>query len=126
MTEKTERIINNLAKQVVGLPEPIHVLAICSGGKTVGKQIVKYLKSKKIKTTYSEVWTNFIDGKATVWKCNFEKKDYVGTALLAEDVIWNGRSVNAARKMLKNMKSKKVYTAVILDCNHKADFAVFR
>lgn len=126
MTKETEKIINSLARQVVDLPQPIHILAVCSGGKTVGKQIAKYLKTKKIKATYSEVWTNIIDAKATIWKCDFKKKDYIGTALLAEDVIWNGRSVNAARKMLRNIKKKKVYTAAILDCNHKADFAVFR
>jgi len=126
MTNKTEKIINNLAKQVAKLPQPIHVIAICSGGKTVGKQINKFLKNKKINTSYHEVWTNIMDGKATVWKSDFKKKDYTGTALLVEDVIWNGKSVNATKKMLKNMKNKKVYTAVILDCNHKADFAVFR
>lgn len=126
MTDKTEQILNKLAKQAVHLPQPIHVLAICSGGKTVGKQIYKFLRNKKIKASYHEVWTNIVDGKATVWKSTFNKKDYKGTALLAEDVIWNGRSVNAAKKMLKQMKARRVYTAVILDCNHKADFAVFR
>ena len=122
----TEKIINQLAKQVANLEQPIHVLAVCSGGKTVGKQITKYLKEKGIQTSYHEVWTNIVGGKATIWKSDFKKKDYTGTALIAEDVIWNGRSVNATKKMLKEIKNKKIYTAVILDCNHKADFAIFR
>ncbi len=126
MNTKTEKIINSLAKQVVHLEQPIHVLAVCSGGKTIGKQITKFLKKKNIKTSYFEVWTNIVDGKASIWKSDFKKSDYIGTALVAEDVIWNGRSVNATKKMLWGMKRKKVYTAVILDCNHKADFAVFR
>ena len=126
MNSKTEKLINQLARKVVHLKQPIHVLAVCSGGKTVGKQITKYLKQKRIKVSYFEIWTNIINGKATVWKSSFKKSNYIGTVLIAEDVIWNGRSVNATKKMLRKMKSKKVYTAVILDCNHKADFAIFR
>ena len=126
MSPKTEKIINNLAKQAEGLPQPIHVIAVCSGGKTVGKQMAKYFKSHKIKASYHEVWTNIVDGKASVWKSDFKKKDYTGTALIAEDVIWNGKSVNATKRMLREMKRQKPYVAVILDCNHKADFANFR
>lgn len=126
MNLKTERIINQLAKQVTHLEQPIHVLAVCSGGKTVGKQITKYLKQKGIKTSYFEVWTDIVGGKATIWKSDFKKSDYTGTVLIAEDVIWQGKSVNATKKMLREIKSNKVYTAVILDCNHKADFAIFR
>ena len=126
MNIQTNRLINSLAKQVIHLEQPIHVLAVCSGGKTVGRHIHKYLKNKGIKSSYFEVWTNIVNGKAEVWKSNFKKKHYVGTALIAEGVIWNGGSVNATKKILKQMKSKKPYVAVILDCNHKADFAVFR
>ena len=118
--------MNQLAVQVVHLEQPIHVLAVCSGGKTVGRHIHKFLKGRRIKSSYFEVWTNIVNGKAEVWKSDFKKKHYTGTALIAEDVIWNGRSVNATKKMLRGMKNKKTYTAVILDCNHKADFAVFR
>ena len=126
MKSKAEILINQLAKKVSHLEQPIHVLAVCSGGKTVGKQITRYLKQKGIKSSYFEVWTNIIGGKATIWKNDFKKSDYTGTALIAEDVIWQGKSVNATKKMLKRMKNKKVYTAVILDCNHKADFTIFR
>ena len=126
MSPKTQKIINNLAKQAMKLPQPIHVIAVCSGGKTVGKQIARYFKSHRINTSYHEVWTNIVNGKAAVWKSDFKKKDYKGTALIAEDVIWNGKSVNATKRMLKGMKRQKPYVAVILDCNHKADFAVFR
>lgn len=118
-------MIDKLAVKVSHLPQPIHVIAVCTGGKSVGKQITQFLKKKKINTSYFEVWTNIVDGKATIWKSDFKKKDYTGTALLAEDVIWKGRSVNAAKKMLNKMKRKKVYTAVLLDCNNKADFSIY-
>ena len=118
--------MSQLGRQVAHLEEPIHILAVCSGGKTVGKEIAKYLKQTGIKASYFEVWTNIVGGKATIWKSDFKKSDYVGTALITEDVIWKGTSVETARKMLKKMKNKKVYIAVILDFNHKADFAIFR
>ncbi|MBU3934710.1 hypothetical protein KKC00_01975 [Patescibacteria group bacterium] len=125
MKTKAINLINNLARKAEHLTPPIHVIAVCSGGKIVGRQIYEYLKQKGIKASYHEAWTNIIGGKATVWKCNFKKHDYVGTALVAEDVIWIGRSVNAVKKMVYKMKKKKVYVAVILDYNHKADFSIF-
>ena len=87
--------------------------------------MTKYFKSNGLKTSYFEVWMNIVGGKASVWKTDFRKKDYTGTALIAEDVIWLGRSVNATKKMLQKMKQRKVYTAVLLDFNNKADFSVF-
>lgn len=121
----TNKIINQLANKITHLPSPIHVIAVCSGGQIVGKKIYQYLKKKKINSSYNEAWTNIIGGKATIWKSDFKKSNYVGTALIAEDVIWKGRSVNAVKKMLNKMKNKKSYIAVILDCNHKADFSIF-
>jgi hypoxanthine-guanine phosphoribosyltransferase len=126
MKSKTEEIINQLARQVIYLKQPIHILAICSGGKTVGEQINKYLRQKGFISSCFEVWTNIIKGKSTVWKSNFSKSDYTGTALIVEDVIWKGSAVKATRAMLRKMKNKRCYTASILDCNHKANFAVFR
>lgn len=125
MTRKIDKLINQLAQNVVNLKPPIHIIAICSGGKTVGKQIAKYLDKKGIKNSYHEVWTNIINGKANIWKSDFKREDYIGTVLIAEDVIWKGTSVKAAKKMLYSMKRKKIYTAVLLDCNKKADFSVF-
>lgn len=125
MKAKAVKLINELAKRAEGLKPPIHVIAVCSGGEIVGKQIYKHLKQKGIESFYYEAWTNIIGGRATIWKCDFKKSDYIGTVLLAEDVIWLGRSVNAVKKMLYGIKKKKVYVAVILDYNHKADFSNF-
>ncbi|KKQ18591.1 MAG: hypothetical protein US31_C0003G0020 [Berkelbacteria bacterium GW2011_GWA1_36_9] len=125
MKTKAIKLINDLAKKAEDLKPPIHVIAVCSGGQIVGRQIYKYLKQEGIETSYYEAWTNIIGGRATVWKCDFKKSDYIGTVLLAEDVIWLGRSLNAVKKMLYGMKKKRVYVAVILDYNHKADFSNF-
>ncbi len=125
MKTKAIKLINDLAKKAEHLKPPIHIIAVCSGGEFVGKQIYKYLKQKGVESSYHEVWTNIIGGKANIWKSDFKKSDYIRTALLAEDVIWLGRSVNAAKKMVYKMKNKKAYIAVILDYNHKADFSIF-
>ncbi|MGC9611024.1 MAG: phosphoribosyltransferase family protein [Minisyncoccia bacterium] len=122
---KVNKITKDLAHKVIKLEQPIHVLAVCSGGRTVGKYLKQYLSARGISTTYNEVWTNIIRGKASVWKTSFKAKNYKGTALIVDDVIWKGRSVNATKKMLLGMKKKRVYTATLLDCNHKADFSIF-
>ena len=92
----------------------------------IGKHITAYLKKHGAEAAYFEVWTNIVSGKAKIWKTTFRKADYKGTALIAEDVIWNGRLVEATKKMLRKIKKKKAYTAVLLDLKHKADFSVFR
>jgi hypoxanthine phosphoribosyltransferase len=125
MENNGEKLINKLAKKCLGLKSPVHIIAVCSGGKTVGKYVNKYLNSKGLKSSYYEVWTNIVDGKATMWKSDFGKKDYTGTALIVEDVIWKGTSVKAVKRMLKSFKNKKVYTAVLLDFNKKADFSIY-
>ncbi|HEY4507873.1 MAG TPA: hypothetical protein VJJ47_03310 [Candidatus Paceibacterota bacterium] len=125
MPTRAEKLVAKLAVKCERLRSPIHVIAVCSGGRTVGRLIFKHLRAKKIPASYHEVWTNIVGGRAKIWKSSFGKKDYVGTALIAEDVIWFGRSVNAARAMLRSMRKGKVYTAVLLDFNRKADFSVF-
>jgi hypoxanthine phosphoribosyltransferase len=123
---KVNTLINRLAEKIVNLPQPIHIIAVCSGGRFVGKQIARFLKNKNVKVSYFEVWTNITNSKATVWKSSFKKKDYTGTALIVEDVIWTGKSINAVKKMLKTMEKKKFYIAALLDLNNKADFSIFR
>lgn len=125
MGSRIIKLISQLSKKVSNLPQPIHILAICSGGRTVGQYIYKYLKSKKINVSYFEVWTNIIDKKAEILKTNFKKKDYKGTVLIVEDVVWKGTSLMAVKKMLRLMSKKRFYTAVLLDFNHKADFSIF-
>lgn len=98
---------------------------MCSGGKVVAKTIHKQLTSKGVVSDYFEVWTNTVRGKRKIWKTDFKKSNYLGTAVIVEDVIWQGAALPATRSMLRGMKRKRVYTASLLDCNGKADFSVF-
>ncbi len=125
MTNKTKELINKLADKCINLKQPIHVIAVCTGGRQVGKQIHKYFHSKNIESSYHEVWTNIINGKANVWKTNFKKNNYIGTILLAEDAIWIGRSINAAKRAFLKIKKRKIYVASLLDYNKKGDFSMF-
>jgi hypoxanthine phosphoribosyltransferase len=123
--KRIPKLMDELAKKCQKLPEPIHVIAVCSGGRTVGLHISKYLKKKSLRVDYFEAWTNIVNNKAKISITNFTKKDYVGTVLIAEDVVWKGTSVKAVRAMLNKMKKKKTYLAVLLDMNKKADFSIF-
>lgn len=125
MRKTTEKLITSLADQCKHLPQPIHLLAMCSGGTTVAKTMNKVLRSKGVKSNYFEVWTNTINGKRSIWKTDFKKSDYKGTAIIVEDVIWKGGALPPTKRMLKDMKKQKVYVASLLDCNLKADFSVF-
>jgi len=73
MEKNTKVIIDKLGTKLVALPQPIHLLAICTGGITVAKMLAAYLRRKKIKASYYEVWTNLIKGKSYIWKTNFNK-----------------------------------------------------
>lgn len=127
MKQHTHELVEQLAKQVEHLPQPIHLLAICTGGTTVSKIMRNYLRSQKKKADYYEVWINRINGKALLWKTDFTPESYTGTAVIVEDVIWQGSSIAPTKRMLRSIdKNKKIYVASLLDCNHKADFAVYR
>ena len=91
----------------------------------MAKSMHKFLKSRGIDSKYFEVWTNTVNGKRSIWKTDFKKRDYTGTAVIVEDVIWKGGALPPTRRMLNNMKKKKVYVTALLDCNGKADFSVF-
>lgn len=127
MKQKVKKIIERLAKKIIHLKQPIHLLAVCTGGKVIAKTIYLYLTKKKIKADYYEIWTDVIKGKRKIWKTNFTKKNYQGTAVIVEDVIWQGGALPPIKKMLKKMNpQKRNYTVSLLDCNHKADFSIFR
>jgi len=127
MEKNTKVIIDKLGTKLVSLPQPIHLLAICTGGITVAKMLAAYLRRKKIKASYYEVWTNLIKGKSYIWKTNFNKEDYIGSAVIVDDVIWHRTHLPSIKKYLKKLNSRKrIYIASLLDCNHKSDFAVFR
>ena len=126
MEKRVDELIKNLAKQIIHLKPPIHLLAVCLGGVTLAKGINSYLSKKKIKSEYYEVWINIIGGKRKIWKTNFTKNCYTGTAVIVEDVIWQGGALPPIKQMLLKMNNKKrVYVASLFDCNHKADFSVF-
>lgn len=128
MEQRVKKIIQQLASKITHLKQPIHLLAVCTGGMTLAKIIYSYLKRQNIKADYYEIWTTVsIKGKRKIRKTNFTKKNYNGTAVIVEDVIWRGSALPPIKKMLKIMNRKKrFYTVALLDCNRKADFAIFR
>jgi hypoxanthine-guanine phosphoribosyltransferase len=127
MEQRTIRLITDLGKKIAHLEQPIHLLAVCSGGMTLAKTIDKHLRSKKIDSKYFEVWTNIINGKKEIWKTDFLKENYSGTAVIVEDVIWKGSALPPIKKMLRIMKPrKKIFVISLLDCNKKADFSIFK
>lgn len=126
MEQKTKKIIEKLTKNLFFLEEPIHLLAICTGGITLAKMMRSFLKEKGIRAEYYEIWTDIINKKAEITKTNFSKSRYKGTAVIIEDVIWHGTHLPPIKKMLKKMNPrKKFYIVALLDCNKKADFSVF-
>jgi len=127
MEQKVKKFIEQLAQKIIHLPQPVHLLAVCSGGMVLAKIIHLYLKKKKIKADYYEIWTNILKGKKEIWKTTFTKNNYNGTAVIVEDVIWQGSALPPIKKMLKKMDpKKKIYTIALLDCNRKADFSIFK
>ncbi|MFC2134083.1 hypothetical protein ACFLTH_05645 [Bacteroidota bacterium] len=85
------------------------------------------MKKQGIKSEYYEIWTNVIKGKSEIWKTNFNEKNYLGTAVIVEDVVWKGSHLPPIKKMLKKMNShKKFFVVSLLDCNNKADFSIFK
>ena len=127
MEKNTIKLINKLGKQMINLQQPIQLLAICSGGKVVGQNLHSYLLEKNIQSNYFEIWTNMVNGKSSIWKTDFHTKDYEGTAVIVEDVIWNGTQLPPVKQLLHNCNPhKKFYIASLLDVNKKADFSVFK
>lgn len=126
MPHKTVNVIEKLARKLIKIPPPIHIIAICTGGRGVGQTITKYLNNKGIETEYYEAWTDIVKKKAKNLRTDFKKKDYRGTVVIVDDVIWSGRQLPPLIKLLKKMKPrKKYYIATLLDCNKKSDFCVF-
>lgn len=126
MQKKTKQIIQTLAKKLLTLEQPIHILAICAGGRTVANEVIAYLKKRKIKAKCYEIWTDIINGKCTLRKSEFKSKDWNGTVVIIDDVIWEGHHIIPVKKMLKEMNpKKKFYIAALLDCNKKADFSIY-
>lgn len=126
MKKETKKIILNLSNQVCFLDQPIHLLAVCTGGTKIAKIIKTDLNKRNIKSNVFEMWTDITNGKKILRKTNFKKNDYIGTAVIIDDVIWNGTAIPCIKKYLKKLKRKKIYIAALFDVNKKADFAVYR
>lgn len=126
MQKNTVFIIQKLARKIMHLEQPIRLIAICSGGRAVGTEVVKFLKKNKIDVKYYEVWIDIINGKSIIRNSGFHKKDFKGTAVIIDDVIWQGHQIRPVSKMLRKLNpKKKFFIASILDCNKKADFSVY-
>jgi hypoxanthine phosphoribosyltransferase len=125
MEIQTKKLIEDLAEKITVLEQPIHLLAVCTGGMTLAQTINEYLRKKGIESAYFEVWTNTVEGKREIWKTTFHPEDYTGTAVIVEDVIWKGGALPSISKMLEDMKpGKKFYIISLLDVNKKADFSI--
>jgi len=127
MNNKTKQIILKLSNKLYFLEQPIHLLAVCTGGTKIAKMIKTDLNKKNIKSNVFGMWTDIINGKRYLRKTNFFKSDYTGTAIIIEDVIWEGTAIPCIKKYLKKINNKKkFYIAALFDINKKADFAVYR
>jgi hypoxanthine-guanine phosphoribosyltransferase len=124
--QKIEQLIANLSTQIEGLPQPIHLIAIFSGGLPVAKEIRKCLNSKKIKNKLFTAYFDTVGLKCLLKKTDFGTSDYIGTAVIVEDVIWTGHHLPPIKRYLKRLNPhKKYYIAALFDCSDKADFSVF-
>lgn len=129
MEKRVKKFIEQLASKIIHLKQPIHLLAVCTGGITLAKVILSYLRKHKIKSEYYEIWTKTISvkGDRKICKTNFTKDKYKGTAVIVEDVIWRGGALPPIKKMLRKMDSRKrFYIIALLDCNRKADFSILK
>ena len=127
MKKRTVEVIEELTTQLEHLSQPIHLLAVCGGGKRIAEMSEEFLKKKGIEAKHFEVWVDSVKGEASIAKTNFTKEDYIGTAVIVDDVIWSGHLLPPIKQMLTEMEpTKKFYLASLLDCNEKADFSVFK
>jgi len=126
MTKGLKKLIDQLAYKMLVLEGPIHLLAVCTGGMTLTKEIALRLGEAGKQVDCFEVWTNLIDGKREISKTDFTPDKYQGTVVIIEDVIWQGRAIPPIKDMLEKIKpNQKIYIAALLDCEHRADFSVF-
>jgi hypothetical protein len=123
---KKSEIIKELALQLINLPQPIHLLAVASGGIGVGEGILKFFNKEKIESDYFEVKLNKLDGISRVGEIGFKVKNYSGTIVLVEDAINSGGGTFLIKEELKKLSDKKVYVAAMIDWQGRADFAVIK
>lgn len=119
-------LIKKLARKMEKLPQPIHLLAVCSGGITLTEELKKYFDSKGIKSDIYKVWTDTVNQKCYLKETDFTKEKYIGTAVIVEDVVWRGHHLPPIKKMLLKMnKKKKYYIVALFDCGRICDFSIY-
>jgi hypoxanthine phosphoribosyltransferase len=124
--EKISKLIKRLASKVQDLPQPINLLAVCSGGVALTKEMHKCLKKNKVESKVYYVWTNTINGKCYLRSTDFKKKNYLGTVVIVEDVVWRGHHLPPIKRYVKKLdKKKKHYVAALIDCGKKCDFSIY-
>ena len=127
MEKRTKKLVLELSAKIPKFKGPVHILAICTGGIILSKLITQYLKERGTNARYFEIWTGIKNGVRSIERTNFKKSDYTGTAIIIDDVIWAGTVLPPVKRLLKSYDAKKkIYVAALLDCSHKADFALFR
>lgn len=123
---KVAKLMKKLGRKIEKLPQPIHLIAVCTGGITLAQELKKYFDKKGIISETYKVWTDTINHKCYLRKTDFKKENYTGSAVIIEDVVWRGHHLPPIKKMLRKMDSKKkFYVAALFDCGQLCDFSVF-
>ena len=124
--DKVKRLIVKLAKKIEHLPQPIHLIAVCSGGISLTEALKKYFDKKEITCETYNVWTDTINQKCYLRKTDFKKRNYTGSAVIVEDVVWRGHHLPPIKRMLRKMNpNKKFYVVALFDCGQLCDFSVY-
>jgi pyrimidine operon attenuation protein/uracil phosphoribosyltransferase len=99
---------------------------IYTGGVIIGKELIKMLEEKGIKSNLYFVRLDKSDSYK-VAETDLPKKLDKGTNIIfLDDAIWTGRTKFAVDKYLKNhLKGTPYKFATFLDCAGYADYSVF-
>src|SRR3989344_4546105 len=100
---KVLKLIEKLGKKMEKLPQPIHLLAVCSGGITLTEELKKYFDKRGIKSEIYKVWTVTINQECHLRQTDFKKANYKGSAVIVEDVVWRGHHLPPIKEMLRKM-----------------------
>jgi|WetSurMetagenome_2_1015567.scaffolds.fasta_scaffold373461_2 hypothetical protein len=121
-------MIKNLALQMKGLPQPINLLAVCTGGIALTQELHKNFKLLKVKSKIYKVWTNTNNKKCTIDHTDFIGfENNKGCAVIVEDVVWHGHHLPPIKKYIDciNPLKNKVFTVALFDCGNKCDFKIY-
>ena len=123
---KVLKLIDKLGKKMNKLPQPIHLLAVCTGGIPLTLELKKYFDREGIKSEIYRVWTDTVNEKCYLRETDFKKNKYIGSAVIVEDVVWRGHHLPPIKSMLRKINpKKKFYVAALFDCGKLCDFSVY-